>query len=204
MTRLADVRAALDARPARVRDPADFEQHASVALVLAPSVAGDDLDLLFIRRRHHPTDPWSGHTAFPGGRIDGVDADPRAAAERETLEEVGVDLTTADLLGRLDDLSGKSASLVISCFAYGVESQRPLEPNYEVDEARFMSLAEVESPTHHAVSGFEYLGQTLELPAIQVFEPPAIPLWGLTYRFLELFMCAIERPIPQMPWDDAL
>jgi len=202
MDRFAEVRAALDAHPPLLRDPADFEQHASVALVLIPS--NGDLDVLFIRRRLSPSDPWSGHTAFPGGRLDRSDADVRAAAMRETFEEVGVDLAGAETLGRLDDLAGKSASLVVSGFVYGLAFAPELTINYEVDEARFMPLAEIESPAHHTVSGFEYLGQTLSLPAIRVFEPPALPLWGLTYRFLELFMGRIARSIPPMPWDEEL
>jgi 8-oxo-dGTP pyrophosphatase MutT (NUDIX family) len=204
VTRAGDVRAALEARDPIVRDPADYEQHASVALVVAPEARDDDLQLLFIRRRKHHSDPWSGHTALPGGRIDPGDAGPRAAAERETLEEVGVDLTRAELLGRLDDLTGKTASLVVSCFVYGLVEAPRLVTNYEVDDARFMPFAEIESPERHTIDGFRYLGQELVLPAIQVFDPPAMPLWGLTYRFLEIFMHAIGRPIPPMPWDESL
>ena len=60
---------------------------AAVAAVLGPTPEG--LQLLFIERAQHPDDPWSGHIAFPGGRIEIDDPSPRAAAERETLEEVG-------------------------------------------------------------------------------------------------------------------
>ncbi|NNL85157.1 MAG: NUDIX domain-containing protein, partial [Myxococcales bacterium] len=49
-------------------------------------------EVLFIERARHPDDPWSGHMALPGGRLDPVDASLRAAAERETREEVGVEL----------------------------------------------------------------------------------------------------------------
>ncbi len=202
MTRLEQVRGALEALSPRLHDPSRFDSQASVALVLAPSA--DDLDLLFIRRRHDPRDFWSGHTAFPGGRLDAADANARAAAVRETHEEVGVDLGDATPLGRLDDLSGRSASLVVSCFVYGLEARPKLSTNHEVDAARFVPLVEVESPEHHTVSGFDYLGQTLELPAVQIFEPPSLPLWGLSYRFLELFMQAIGRSIPAMPWDEKL
>ena len=75
---------------------------AAVAVVLGPTSEG--LQLLFIERAQHPDDPWSGHIAFPGGRIEADDPSPRAAAERETLEEVGLDLSTAEYWGRVDDL----------------------------------------------------------------------------------------------------
>ena len=51
----------------------------------------DDLYLLFIERAAHPTDPWSGHIAFPGGTAEPDDPDLKYTAERETREELGLD-----------------------------------------------------------------------------------------------------------------
>ena len=54
---------------------------AAVAAILRPS--GDSgLELLYIVRRRVPKDPWSGHIAFPGGRVEPSDASLRATAER--------------------------------------------------------------------------------------------------------------------------
>jgi 8-oxo-dGTP pyrophosphatase MutT (NUDIX family) len=55
-----------------------------------------DAEILFIKRAGRVGDRWSGHTALPGGRRDPTDADDRAAAVRETKEEVGLDLTRSD------------------------------------------------------------------------------------------------------------
>src|SRR5215213_2421184 len=63
---------------------------AAVALVLAGR--GEELSLCAIRRAEHPLDPWSGHMALPGGRASPEDGGPRAVAERETFEEVGIAL----------------------------------------------------------------------------------------------------------------
>jgi 8-oxo-dGTP pyrophosphatase MutT (NUDIX family) len=55
-----------------------------------------DAEILFIKRAGRVGDRWSGHTALPGGRRDLTDDDDRAAAIRETKEEVGLDLTRPD------------------------------------------------------------------------------------------------------------
>jgi 8-oxo-dGTP pyrophosphatase MutT (NUDIX family) len=61
-------------------------------------VQNGDPEILFIKRAGRAGDRWSGHTALPGGKRDPADVDDRAAAVRETQEEVGLDLTRSDCL----------------------------------------------------------------------------------------------------------
>lgn len=55
-----------------------------------------DPEILFIKRAGRVGDRWSGHIALPGGKRDPLDVDDRAAAIRETKEEVGLDLSCSD------------------------------------------------------------------------------------------------------------
>ncbi|KAI9845647.1 MAG: hypothetical protein M1837_004621 [Sclerophora amabilis] len=52
-----------------------------------------DPEVLFIKRAARSGDRWTGHIALPGGKRDPEDETDRAAAIRETQEEVGLDLS---------------------------------------------------------------------------------------------------------------
>jgi 8-oxo-dGTP pyrophosphatase MutT (NUDIX family) len=93
------------------------DSHAAVALILDSAAPTGDPEIVFIERARVLSDPWSGHIAFPGGRCEPDDQLPQDTAVRETEEEIGIDLSAARLLGRLDDLTGRrSHHLVVSCF----------------------------------------------------------------------------------------
>lgn len=174
---------------------------ASVALVLRESAG--DLEALFIRRAECEGDPWSGHLAFPGGRIDPGDAGARAAAERESAEELALDLSRARLLGRLSDVMGHAESIRVSAFVYGIEGDPILEPNHEIREAFWSPLGYCTDQDRQAMREFSYREVSVSLPTIRLLEDERAPvLWGITYKFMDEFMSTIRRPIPYMHWID--
>jgi 8-oxo-dGTP pyrophosphatase MutT (NUDIX family) len=71
------------------------------AAVLVPIVDHPEPTVLLTQRAQHlPNHP--GQISFPGGKIDKGDADPLAAALRETEEEIGLDREHIEPLGFLD------------------------------------------------------------------------------------------------------
>lgn len=176
-------------------------RRAAVAMVLRES-GGATPELLLIERAQRAGDRWSGHMAFPGGFVDPGDADARAAAERETREEVGLPLAPAEWLGRLDDLegrhAGRRAGLVISAFVYHHPAPGRLVTNYEVAQALWVPLprlATAESRVEHR-QGTKPEGRARIYPGILVGRPGRQVVWGLTYRFLENFFAIVGRPLP--------
>ncbi len=173
------------------------KRQAAVAVVLRPRTA--EPELLVIERARRAGDPWSGHMAFPGGRVDASDADARCAAERETLEEVGLPLDDAEYLGRLDDMEGRPGGgppgLVISAFVYCHAQPRPLVPNHEVREALWIPFAWLLDPSRHVEYGRSPLTDA-GYPGIVVGVPDRQVVWGLTYRILEGFLRIVDRPLP--------
>jgi 8-oxo-dGTP pyrophosphatase MutT (NUDIX family) len=174
--------------------PTDEVRRAAVALVLTEGRSG--ADVLFIERARFVGDPWSGHMAFPGGRVEPGDPSGRAAAERETLEEVGLSLAGAELLGRLDDKKGNPRThpeLVISAFVYHTPAPGELAINHEVQDAFWFPLEGLLDRARHV----QYTAHgEFEFPGILVGEPDRHVVWGLTYSFLESFFYVLGSPLP--------
>jgi 8-oxo-dGTP pyrophosphatase MutT (NUDIX family) len=174
---------------------------AAVAMILREQ--GARTEVLFIERARHEGDPWSGHMALPGGRVDPGDAGTREAAERETLEEVGVSLAQSTYLGRLDDLEGRPQredGLVISAHVFRVTDPEPLQWNHEVEQAFWFPVAELLDRSRHVTYPHATYGGR-QLPGILVGVPDRHIVWGLTYRFLDVFLSVIGRPLPDK-WSD--
>ena len=141
------------------------------------------VELLFIERSEHPGDPWSGHLAFPGGRQEGSDSGARAAAERETREEIGIDLAAGEYLGRLDDVGGQSIRVVVSAFVYAVETAGPLVLSDEVRQGFWVPTDRLAEPSRHLSQRFALAGrQDSRHPAVDLLGPGRPVLWGITYR----------------------
>ncbi len=91
-----------------------------------------------IQRAEREGDRWSGHMAFPGGVLDASDRHSLAAAARETVEEIGLDLAlNGHLVARLSDIvtvphRGQRRPMVISPYIFALTTTPTLAPNDEV------------------------------------------------------------------------
>jgi 8-oxo-dGTP pyrophosphatase MutT (NUDIX family) len=72
------------------------------AAVLVPVVMSEAPGILLTKRTSHLT-AHAGQVSFPGGRVDPQDSGPEAAALREAWEEVGLEATSVQVLGRMPD-----------------------------------------------------------------------------------------------------
>jgi 8-oxo-dGTP pyrophosphatase MutT (NUDIX family) len=73
------------------------------AAVLIGAVDRPEGATLLLTQRNENLRSHSGQVAFPGGRIDPEDVSPEAAALRETEEEVGLDPSLVEIVGRMPD-----------------------------------------------------------------------------------------------------
>jgi 8-oxo-dGTP pyrophosphatase MutT (NUDIX family) len=178
-------RAALgDFRP-RLLPDVEGQTRAAVAAVLRPGE--DGAEFLFIHRADDPRDPWSGHMAFPGGRVDAQDTDPLAAAVRETREEVGLDLSlSAERIGRLSDVAaigrGRPMNMVITPFVFAIVSIPPLEPNHEVETIVWVPASFLADHRNRESMAYQRAGLSLELPCYRYQDHL---IWGLTLGMVD-------------------
>jgi 8-oxo-dGTP pyrophosphatase MutT (NUDIX family) len=185
---LALVRHALAQRAAR-RESAPEARPAAVALLLYEGPLG--LETLFIRRAERAGDPWSGQVAFPGGRAESGDADLLATAIRETGEETGIDLSTADQLGVLDDLYPRTPTLppvVVRPFVFGLASRPPLGSSAEVERAFWVPIARLAASGVHTELPLTVRGVERRFPAYVI---DGEVIWGMTERILTPFLVLI-------------
>ena len=184
MTRISfsDVSSAL-----RLRSPGSLDlevgRRAGVAFLLREGRHG--IEMLFIHRAEHPSDPWSGHMGLPGGRSEEQDADLLATTVRETHEEIGLDLSReSEMLGRLDEIQathrGGPVDLTITPFAFRLRSPDcALELSHEVQAVHWLRLDDLLGSTYRSSLDYPYEGKILKLPCFRI---EGKVIWGLTYR----------------------
>jgi len=161
------------------------QTRAAVAAVLRPGEGG--AEFLFIHRAEDPRDPWSGHMAFPGGRVDPGDVDPLAAAVRETKEEVGLDLLSiAEQIGRLSDVAaigrGRPMNMVINPFVFATKTVPSLTPNHEVSAVVWVPASYLADHRNRESMEYQRAGLSLELPCYRYQDHL---IWGLTLGMVD-------------------
>lgn len=164
--------------------PLQKEQNATaaVALLMYPD---KDMNILFVKRVETLQDPWSGQMALPGGKRDIADKTLKDTVVRETAEEVGIDLSTCQILGVLPVLhSVTNPDMKILPFVIFCERKPEIILNKKELEA-FVWISLKDLVRNKGV----YTCGIGEFPAYLVGE---YVVWGLTYRIVQDFFRVLE------------
>lgn len=167
------------------RIPDDRRVKAAVALILREGETSPEM--LFIERAKRKGDPWSGDLGFPGGKVEVSDGDAYSAAMRETMEEIGLDLSSARFLGCLAEITGATLPVRVTCFVFALDEFPQLTLNGEVNDVFWVSLADLRDLDRHTLTPVSVKGEMVHFPAVIMPFAGKPPLWGLTYRLVKRF-----------------
>ncbi|MCL2457490.1 MAG: NUDIX domain-containing protein [Desulfobulbus sp.] len=159
-----------------------FHTEAAVATIIAQ---GPVPEVLLLKRKANPDDPWSGHYAFPGGRRNDDDSSLLDTCIRETYEECGILLSIRNLVKQYPvRQAGNYLNLPVPVTPYLFEL--PDHPSIRLQKAEI---------SRHEWLGLDYIGNAGNVierpmsPRCPEILYPCIPategfIWGFTYETL--------------------
>jgi 8-oxo-dGTP pyrophosphatase MutT (NUDIX family) len=152
---------------------------------------GDETRVVLTRRAAHLR-THTGEVSFPGGRLDAGET-PEAGALRESAEEVGLDPSQVQVVGRLTPLATFSSSATITPVVGVLPGVPRLIANpHEVEHVFDVSLAELAADGVFREERWIVPGRRLPVAEsgedgsfpIWFFELPHDTVWGATARML--------------------
>jgi 8-oxo-dGTP pyrophosphatase MutT (NUDIX family) len=184
------------AAPAGSDDALDLVDRPPVpAAVLVPFVLGPAPGVLLTKRTEHLA-RHGGQVSFPGGRIDPDDPTPEYAALRETQEEIGLDPSRVEVIGRLEDYltgTGYRITPVIGMLPVGLDLGGlglELSP-HEVDSVFLLPMAVLIDPNAPRRRRAHYRGRWREF---WVWPHPEHYIWGATAAILVHLAARLRGP----------
>ena len=150
------------------------------AAVLVPVVDRDEPMVLLTQRTAHLKD-HAGQISFPGGKIEGTDPSPAAAALREAEEEIGLSPRLVEPLGYLDLYLTTLGYRIVPTLARVLPGLQLRLNREEVEDAFEVPLAFLMAPDNHQRYSSDWNGMTRTFYAMPFGERY---IWGATAGIL--------------------
>jgi 8-oxo-dGTP pyrophosphatase MutT (NUDIX family) len=154
------------------------------AAVLVPFLrdAEGALRMVVIRRSDHGI--HGGQLAFPGGAVEATDASMRAAALRETEEEIGLDPARVEILADLPEVETRVTGYRIHPFLARARRPPAWRPDAgEIAEVIEVRVADLLDPGAHD-HAWERFSNRPDPVRIAFYRVGGHRLWGASYRIV--------------------
>ena len=163
---------------------------AGVAVLFGRSGEGEDRVLL-IKRADRTGDPWSGHVALPGGRVEGTDESFRRTAVRETLEEVGIDLDAGGrFLGYMEEFHARTRRILVVPSVFVSDHIPDVTTSAEVASYRWVPFNEL---LRRGNTSSHTVGRGKMIFNFPAYEFEDYHIWGVTERILSTMVDAARK-----------
>lgn len=177
--------------PEAHKDRFHGKTNASVAIIILIDSLRQKESVLFIKRTKNENDPWSGHYGLPGGMSEAKESFYDTCI-RETMEEVGLDLTEHRFLGPLSPLQvqsmGDKLDFYIHPFVFVIRKDAELKicPS-EVESYHWINSDDILNSNNIKFKKKKMRSGELEVPCLIVEEHE---VWGITYIILGKLLLA--------------
>lgn len=164
-------------------------KESSVLLLLLPNQDDSDLSILFTLRSTK-LNSHSGQISFPGGRKEKNETLYETAL-RETREEIGIETSGIQVLGKLSTLYVPPSNAIIHPFVGYMDFLPQTKPNQsEVVEIFTVSLNYF-LENDYEMQVWDYNGYKMDVPLWKVHK--TTPLWGATAMILMEFLTLLKE-----------
>ena len=147
------------------------------AAVLVPIVERPEGLTLMLTQRTDHLDHHPGQISFPGGHIEDNDASPEDAALREAEEEVGLERTHVEIIGRLDQYVTRTGFSITPIVGLIDPSHSVSADEFEVADIFEVPLAFLLDANNHRRDSRIYKGTKREFYAMPFGD---YYIWGAT------------------------
>jgi 8-oxo-dGTP pyrophosphatase MutT (NUDIX family) len=162
---------------------------AAVAVILRQDNQ-NGIMMLLLKRKTSETDPWSGHMAFPGGRMKDSDLQKINTAKRETFEETGIDLGKYEFLGSLDELPPGNRSVTVTPFVFfAAEDVKVKVEAREINDYVWIPISFFTDKKNSVAYSVESMGAVREVESFPYLGKFIV--WGMTLRVINDFLSKI-------------
>ncbi len=162
------------------------------AAVLVP-LTNESEPKIILTRRSDQLKTHSGQVAFPGGMRDSVDIDLKATALRETTEEVGVNASDVEIIGKLSQVISRY-EIRVTPFVGLVNPQAELIPcPVELDSIFKVPVSYFLDVAPDRIDHLGFRGKSLDVPCWFYDD---YEIWGMSAIILvDFFRVAFGRDL---------
>ncbi len=163
----------------------------NAAVALHIKVFKSKIHIILIERSKYPG-MHSQQIAFPGGKKDNNDLSLQHTARRESLEEIGIEISKGVLVGELSEVYIPVSKFKVKPFVFFHKEYPPLQRNHrEVNSIFHCSLDEIDTFTKKSFKDIK-INKELTLKKIPGIQYKEHFIWGATALILHEFNTAMK------------